>query len=134
MQLKKGESKFEQAKAGDQPAVISKFEDLGNQETAYGDKAQCQITYVLAETDSKGRQKRVAQRLTASLHEKSKLSAVLIAILGSVPDTFESDVLVGRQVTLVMGTVTKDGKARTRLYDVKAAPEGQAVKIPAGKF
>ena len=29
MQLKKGESKFEQASAGKQPAVIAKFEDIG---------------------------------------------------------------------------------------------------------
>jgi hypothetical protein len=134
MQLKKGESKYEAVGAGDQPAVISRFEDLGTRETKYGDRGQCQIIYVLAEVDQAGRQKRISQTLTASLHEKSKLSAVLTAILGTVPEDFDSTILIGRQVVLTMGTVVKDGKERTRLYGVKPAPEGQAVQIPAGKF
>lgn len=103
MQLRKGESKFEQATAGKQPAVIAKFEDIGTHETKFGDRAQCRITYVLAECDGSGRQKRLCQTLTASLHEKSKLSAVLTQILGSVPDEFDSDVLIGKQVVLSLG-------------------------------
>ncbi|HLM81157.1 MAG TPA: hypothetical protein VK302_11045 [Terriglobales bacterium] len=129
MQLKKGESKYEQADAGKQPAVIAKFEDIGTQETKFGDRAQCRIVYVLAECDSSGRQKRISQTLTASLHEKSKLSAVLTKILGTVPDEFDSQVLIGKQVVLTFGTVVKDGQERTRLYDVEAAPEGQNVQF-----
>lgn len=133
MKLKKGESKFEQANAGKQPAVISRFEDIGTQETKFGDKAQCRITYVLAEVDSNGRQKRMNQTLTASLNEKSKLTAVLTAILGSVPDEFDSEMLIGKQVVLTLGTVIKDGAERVRLYGVEAAPDGQNVQIPGGK-
>lgn len=129
MQLKKGESKYEQADAGKQAAVIAKFEDIGTQETKFGDRAQCRIVYVLAECDSNGRQKRISQTLTASLHEKSKLSAVLAKLLGSVPDEFDSQVLIGKQVVLTFGTVVKDGQERTRLYDVEAAPEGQNVQF-----
>jgi hypothetical protein len=70
--------------------------------------------------------------LTASLHEKSKLSAVLTQILGTVPDEFDSQVLIGKQVVLTLGTVTKDGKERVRLYGVEAAPEGQNVQVPQG--
>ncbi|MGB9072513.1 MAG: hypothetical protein WCC22_07550 [Terriglobales bacterium] len=135
MELKKGESKFEQATAGEQPAVISRFEDIGTQETRYGDRSQCRITYTLAELDSNGRQKRIAQTLTASLHEKSKLSALLTALLGEVPDVFKSDSLIGRQVVLNLGTVIKDGTPRVRLYGITPAPTGQNVKfdLPAGK-
>jgi len=129
MQLKKGESKFEQATAGKQAAVIAKFEDLGVQDTKFGDRAQCRIVYVLAECDSSGRQKRISQTLTASLHEKSKLTAVLTQILGSVPDEFDSEVLIGKQVVLTLGTVVKDGTERVRLYGVEAAPEGQNVQF-----
>jgi hypothetical protein len=128
MQLKKGESKFEQVTAGKQPAVIAKFEDIGTQETKFGDRAQCRIVYVLAECDSSGRQKRISQTLTASLHEKSKLTAVLTQILGSVPDEFDSETLIGRQVVLNLGTVVRDGRERVRLYGVEAAPEGQNVQ------
>jgi hypothetical protein len=133
MQLKKGESKFEQATAGKHAAAIAKFEDIGVQETKFGDRAQCRIVYVLAEVDSNGRQKRISQTLTASLHEKSKLTAVLTQILGSVPDEFDSETLIGKQVVLNLGTVTKDGKERVRLYGVEAAPDGQSVQIPTGK-
>ena len=130
MQLKKGESKFEQVSAGKQSAVIAKFEDIGMQETKFGDRAQCRIVYVLAEVDTNGRQKRISQTLTASLHEKSKLSALLSQILGNVPDEFDSDALIGKQVVLTLGTVIKDGQERVRLYGVEAASEGQSVQIP----
>jgi len=130
MQLKKGESRYEQATAGKQAAVIAKFEDIGTQETKFGDRAQCRIVYVLAECDSSGRQKFISQTLTASLHEKSKLTAVLTQILGRVPDEFDSDVLIGKQVVLTLGTVIKDGQERVRLYGVEAAPEGQNVHVP----
>ncbi len=100
MQLKKGESKFEQPTAGKQAAVIARFEDIGTQETKFGDRAQCRIVYVLAELDTNGRQKRISQTLTASLHEKSKLTAVLTQILGNVPDAFDSDALIGKQDAL----------------------------------
>ncbi len=133
MQLKKGESKFEQATAGKHPAVIAKFEDMGVQDTKFGERAQCRIGYILAECDSSGRQKRISQTLTASLHEKSKLTAVLTQILGNVPDEFDSEVLIGKQVVLTLGTVTKDGRERVRLYGVDAAPDGQSVQIPNGK-
>ena len=112
--------------------MIAKFEDIGTHETKFGDRAQCRITYVLAECDSNGRQKRLCQTLTASLHEKSKLSAVLAQILGSVPDVFDSDVLIGKQVVLNLGTVIKAGQERVRLYGVESAPEGQNVEIPGG--
>jgi hypothetical protein len=131
--LKKGESKFEQAGAGTQPAVIAKFEDIGVQETKFGERAQCRILYVLAECDSTGRQKRISQTLTASLHEKSKLTAVLTKILGSVPDEFDSDLLIGKQVVLTLGTVIKDGHERIRLYNVDSAPDSQNVQVPTGK-
>jgi hypothetical protein len=130
MQLKKGESKFEQVSAGKQAAVVAKFEDIGMQETKFGDRAQCRIVYVLAECDSNGRQKRISQTLTASLHEKSKLSAVLNQVLGNVPDEFDSDTLIGKQVVLNLGTVMNGGHERVRLYGVEAAPQGQQVQIP----
>jgi hypothetical protein len=130
MQLKKGESKFEQVTAGKQPAVVAKFEDIGMHDTKFGERAQCRIVYVLAEVDSNGRQKRISQTLTASLHEKSKLSALLTQILGNVPDEFDSDALIGKQVVLTLGTVMKDGQERVRLYGVEGAPEGQSVQIP----
>ena len=109
---------------------VAKFEDLGTQETKFGDKAQCRIVYVLAECDSNGRQKRVSQTLTASLHEKSKLTTVITQIMGGVPDELDSDILIGKQVVLNLGTVTKDGQQRVRLYGVEAAPEDQNVQIP----
>jgi hypothetical protein len=132
MQLRKGESKFEQATAGKQAAVIARFEDIGTQETKFGDRAQCRIVYVLAELDSNGRQKRISQTLTASLHEKSKLSELLTQIHGSVPDEFDSEALIGKQVVLNLGTVVKDGAERVRLYRVEVAPEAQNVQIPQG--
>ncbi len=130
MQLKKGESKFEAVSAGKQAAVVAKFEDMGMQDTKFGERAQCRIVYVLAEVDSNGRQKRVSQTLTASLHEKSKLSALLSKLLGNVPDDFDSDVLIGKQVVLTLGTVIKDGQERVSLYGVEAASEGQSVQVP----
>lgn len=130
MQLKKGESKFEQVAAGKQAAVIAQFQDIGMQETKFGDRAQCRIVYVLAEVDSNGRQKRISQTLTASLHEKSKLSAVVSQILGNVPDEFDSDTLIGKQVVLNLGPVMNGGRERVRLYGVEAAPHGQHVQIP----
>jgi hypothetical protein len=133
MQLRKGETTFEQATAGKQAAVIARFEDLGVQATKFGDKSQCRVVYVLAELDSNGRQKRISQTLTASLHEKSKLTALLTQILGTVPDEFDSDALIGKQVVLSLGTVMKDGAPRVRLYGVESAPEGQNVQIPGGR-
>src|SRR5262249_7946841 len=108
----------------------AKFEDIGTHETKYGERAQCRIVYVLAECDSNGRQKRISQTLTASLHEKSKLSAVITQILGTVPDQFDSDVLIGKQVVLKLVTVVKDGQERVRMYGVEAALEGQNVQVP----
>ncbi len=132
-QLKKGASKFEQATAGKQPAVISKFEDIGEQETKFGLKSQCRIIYTLAEVGSGGQQKRISQTLTASLHEKSALSAVLTSIFGAVPDLFDADSIIGKQVLLNLGAVVKDGVERTRLYGVEAAPPGQNVQCPKVK-
>lgn len=128
-ELKKGSSAYEQASVGDQPAVVSRFESIGTNETPYGDRAQCRVTYTLAECDSNGRQKKIAQTLTASLHEKSKLTALLTALFGEVPETFKSTSLIGVQVILNLGTVIKDGKERVRLYGVTKAPAGHHVRF-----
>lgn len=129
MLWKKGETKFEQATAGKQPAVLAAIEDLGPQDTKWGERTQCKITYVLAELGSTGRQKRVSQTVTQSLHEKSKLTALLTSILGSVPDELDPNTLIGIQVILTLGTVVKDGQEKTRLYAVEPAPEGQNVQF-----
>lgn len=129
-QLKKGASKYESPIAGKQPAVVSKFEDIGEQETKFGLKSQCRIIYTLQEVGSGGQQKRISQTLTASLHEKSALSAVVTSILGSVPDVFDADSIIGKQVLLNLGVIVKDGIERTRLYGVEAAPAGQNVQCP----
>ena len=55
---------------------------------------------------------------------------MLTQILGNVPDEFDSDVLIGKQVVLNLGTVIKDGQERVRLYGVEAAPEDQRVQVP----
>jgi len=130
MLLRKGQQMFEDATAGVHPGVISQFEDAGIAETKFGPKAQVRIVYVLAETDSAGRQKRIRKHYTATLHEKSNLGKLLFALTGKFPDELDSSTLIGKQVLLTFGTVVKDGVTKVRLYGVENAPAGQAVLIP----
>jgi len=127
MQLKRGETHFA---AERHPAVISGFDDIGRYETVDGPKMMCEIIYTLASVNSQGQQRRISEKLTQSLSEKSNLFARVSVILGSVPDNFESSSVLGKQVT-VLTRLVKDahGKAVPRVCGLEPAPPDQAVKF-----
>jgi len=128
MQIQKGETVGAVFTAGAYPAVVSGFLDIGERDTKYGPKLHCQAVFTLAEKDASGRQRRISRTFTQSLNENSHLSRFLIAILGEVPDLFDSAKFIGTQVVIEMAEYTrKDGTKKVGFASVKPAPADQHV-------
>jgi hypothetical protein len=75
---RKKEGDYSTAPEGLWPAVCCDVFDLGLVDTQFGKQEKIEITWQLAEKDSKTQRRyQVSQRYTPSLHEKSKLRPLL---------------------------------------------------------
>ena len=112
---------FELPSEGTVQAVIAEVKDLGMLDTVYNGIAKktrkIQIRYQLAELDTDGQPKRVYERLTLSLHEKSQLYKRIKGLYGKEPPaTFDVEKLVGFNCLLVIvhnAGQGKDGQPKT---------------------
>jgi len=93
----------EQAPPGVYEATFESFEDLGEQ--AYGGyaaKPTLRLHFGLNKLDSKGEFFSASTLATASLHRKSKLHSIVLALLGSVPDRLDMSALEGRLCRVII--------------------------------
>jgi hypothetical protein len=75
---RKKEGEYSTAPEGLWPAVCCDVYDLGLVDTQFGKQEKIEITWQLAEKDTKTQRRyQVSQRYTPSLHEKSKLRPLL---------------------------------------------------------
>jgi hypothetical protein len=85
-----------QASNGVHLAVLCDVEDMGIQNTVYGDKHNLRLTFLVDEKDAHGECFRVTDICTASVHSDSKLCAYARSLLGCDPgDDLETEDLLG---------------------------------------
>jgi len=138
VEINSGSSKdFELAEEGAQAAVLADVVDLGVLETDFGPKRKVQLVYVLEECDTEGRQKRVFERFTASLHEKAPLYKRITGPgFGAKVEgaKFDLESLLGRQLQLVIVHNDGQGKHKGKKFaNVQATMKprmGQNVTVP----
>jgi hypothetical protein len=118
------------------PATVTKVTDLGmvavnplHAKTPGETKHKVEIVF----TDANGGQAR--KDYTISLHEKSALLPLIVAVTGAQPtDGFDLETLVGRNITLITTKAVgkTSGKPYTKITTVAPAQPGQPVfKAPA---
>jgi hypothetical protein len=113
-----------------QPAVLADVVDKGMVENKFkpGTKQhKCYFVWIVAEQDKEGRNKRVFESFTVSLHEKARLRA-RIKELGKMPKEGESlslESLIGTQRTLVLAE--EDGDNGKKYFRVTATMKPTAV-------
>ena len=89
--------KHPQPSNGSHLAVLADIEDMGIQNTSFGDKPTLRLTFLVDEKDPHGELFRVTDFCTASAHDKAKLSRYARALLGNDPgDDLETEDLIGR--------------------------------------
>jgi hypothetical protein len=115
--IKRSTSTFEQPQPGTYTAVITTVADLGMQSRSVGGetsiKHQLGVTYELtAQTDSNGKALTVSETYVESLHEAAKLTPVVEAALGAVPDEFDPLELLGKVLSVTVDHRT-DNHSRT---------------------
>lgn len=122
-----------------QPAVIADIVDKGEVPNKFKPgktQHKCYFVWLVAEEDSEGRNKRVFESFTLSLHEKARLRARLKE-LGykdfEEGKPFDLETLIGTNRTLVMAEEdgTDGGKYVRITATIKLQPGQKAVKIPA---
>jgi len=128
---------FEVPDSGEFVGVIADFVDVGPVPTAYGIKNKVRIVWVLDKNDSEGKPYNAIQQVTASIHEKSGLYAIVKSILGTAPVVpFESDVLIGLSRKLFILKEENPNNPAKPFANIKAImplPAGVApLAIPAG--
>ena len=82
---------------GSHLAVLADIEDMGIQNTGFGEKPTLRLTLLVDEKDPRGELFRVTDICTASAHPDAKLSEYARALLGGDPgDDLETEDLIGR--------------------------------------
>jgi hypothetical protein len=125
-----------------QPGVLADVVDKGIVEVTYAGETKkqhkCYIVWLLEELDGEGRNKRVFQNFTLSLHEKATLRKFLgtLGLKEFVPGKpFDLDTLIGTKRMLVLSeedSTTKPGEKYVRVTGTTALPKGnKGVEIPA---
>lgn len=133
----KGEGKkFELAQEMIQQAVLADVTDKGmvpNKFKPGTEQHKAYFTWILEEVDSEGKNKRVFESFTVSLHEKASLRKRLKEFgLEITADTeIDLDSYIGTKRTLVLSTEDgTDGEPYVRILATQK-PKGAGVDIPA---
>jgi hypothetical protein len=133
----KGEGKkFELAQEMIQQAVLADVTDKGMVPNKFKPgtmQHKAYFTWILEEVDSEGKNKRVFESFTVSLHEKASLRKRLQEFgLKIAADTeIDLDSYIGTQRTLVLATEDgTDGEQYVRILATQK-PKGTPVEIPA---
>ena len=78
-------------------AVLADIEDLGMQDSAFGEKHTLRLTFLVDEKDPNGELFRITDLCSASPHVESKLTKYARVLLGGDPgDDLETEDLLGR--------------------------------------
>jgi len=126
--LKRNSRQFEPAPAGTFSAIITVLADLGLQTSNFAGessvKPQIGIAFELAdETGNDGQKLAVQSTYTSSLHEKAKLTQVIRAALGTVPDELDLADLLGKAVSVtIIHRESADGRTWSNVESVGGLP------------
>jgi len=131
-----GETKnFEKATEMIQQAVLADVVDKGmvaNKFKPGTTQHKCYFVWILEEVDAEGRNKRVFESFTVSLHEKATLRKRLkeMGVKIDADTQLDLDTLIGTKRTLVMST--EDGTDGDTYIKILATqkPNGKGVEIP----
>src|SRR5580765_7222749 len=95
--MKLSRNKHLQASNGLHLAVLADVEDMGIQNSVYGQKHNLRLVFLVDEKDTQGEPLRVTDICTASSHPDSKLTKYARALLAGDPgDDLETEDLLGR--------------------------------------
>jgi hypothetical protein len=112
--MKLSRNKHPQASNGLHLAVLADVEDMGIQNTVYGEKRNLRLTFLVDEKDPHGDPLRVTDITTASYHPDSKLTGYVCALLGDEPgDDVETEDLINRCCRL---TTELKANSKGKLY------------------
>lgn len=113
------------ASEGAHVATIESVHDLGIQETSYGPKHKVRITWLLDEKSEDGQTLKTFQSFTKSWGDKSNLRKAARSILGRDPgDEYDTNELVGKRATLVLGHDEVNGKTYANVRAILTLREG----------
>jgi len=128
--------KFEQPQEMIQQAILADVVDKGMVPNKFKPgtmQHKAYFTWILEEVDSDGKNKRVFDGFTVSLHEKASLRKRLKEFGAKIEkDTkLDLDTYIGTKRTLVLSTEDgNDGEQYVRILATKP-PQGKGVEIPA---
>jgi hypothetical protein len=121
-----------------QPAVLADIVDKGMVPGKFGTKHKCYLVWIVSEEDTEGRNKRVFESFTVSLHEKARLRKRVKELRGKDVEAGEKldlDSLIGTTRVLVMSqedSTEKDGKPFIQVIATQPIKKGMvAPSIPA---
>lgn len=138
MKIRKPENRdYQQASDGWHPAVVADVVELGIVHSQYGDKEKLQIVFLVDELDSEREPVRVMDFVTVSLHESSKLSSRVNALMPGATNLAELDTedLIGRRCLILTERYTspKNGKTFANVQAVKPlSSSSPKISIPLG--
>jgi hypothetical protein len=145
VQIDSGSGKdFEPVTEMIQPAVLADIVDKGMVPNKFGKvgadgkiplQHKCYFVWLVAETDTEDRNKRVFQSFTVSLNEKATLRKFLGTLgIKEFPSAFDLDTLIGTKRMLVLSEEDgrEGGKPFIKITATMALKKGQtAPEIPA---
>ena len=134
-----GASSWENPKPGLHQAVCVDIDDLGMQQTNYGEKHQLKLVFELDQQRSDGGPIRMGRKYTATLNEKGALRGDLKSWRGAdltveEKSEFNLEKLVGAQAQLNVEEFQKqDGTAGTAIGAILPPADGQNLE-PSGDY
>lgn len=134
-----GASSWENPKPGLHQAVCVDIDDLGMQQTNYGEKHQLKLVFELDQQRSDGGPIRMGRKYTATLNEKGALRGDLKSWRGAdltveEKNEFNLEKLVGAQAQLNIEEFQKqDGTAGTAIGAILPPADGQNLE-PSGDY
>ncbi len=134
-----GASSWENPKPGLHQAVCVDIDDLGMQQTNYGEKHQLKLVFELDQQRSDGGPIRMGRKYTATLNEKGALRGDLKSWRGAdltveEKNEFNLEKLVGAQAQLNVEEFQKqDGTAGTAIGAILPPADGQNLE-PSGDY
>lgn len=110
---------YEQMSEGLHNVVITKYDDLGLQETQFGTKDRVRIVFQAQDQkDKTGEPINVFMTATKSLHSKSQLGKLLATLKIPAGAEFDMDDLVGIKCQVVIQHKESDGKTYANIATV----------------
>jgi len=133
-----GSGDFERLEAGLYHAVCSHVEDLGLQETPYGDKLKLAICFETEEKMKDGRPFMFSRIYTQSLNSKATLRQHLESWRGKQfgpveLEGFDVENLLGKHVTLNLVEQTRNDKTYTGIDGLMKPMQGKPPIAPQGQ-